>query len=106
MGLALKDSDDKITAANDAILAMFQLSKEEMLGSSLSERLASSFVRLHRGQRIEMVNGDLDKFEFERPYVRPDGTEFVVKGLEVAVRDENHQFLYTIVGLEDVTERP
>lgn len=104
-GLILQAEDLKIVAANPAMLAMFQCTEDEMVGTTLIDRVSPSTGRTRQGQHGAMVRGETDRFEFERLYVRPDGSEVLIKGVQAAVRAPNGRLVTAVVGLEDITEQ-
>jgi PAS domain-containing protein len=56
-------------------------------------------------QHQRLVAGEFDFYEFEKPYLRKDGSLLWALGRNSAVRDDEGKFLFAVQAIQDVTER-
>ena len=104
-GMALVDSDGRLTQVNSALAALVGRSEAELLGAALEEVVPSPATNGNGGALTDLATGGGSGFRAERRLVQPDGRErqVVVSAARMAGRDLPSEEL--IVQLEDVTER-
>ena len=105
IGMALVDLDGRILRGNPSIGRLFGRPKDELVGMAVRDITHPEDQESSGEEMRRLVNGDIDRYDLEKRYVRPDG-EVVWAALSVSlVRDANRQPAYCIGQLEDITER-
>ena len=105
VGIGLKDAENRLIAVNDELATIFGRSTEELIGNRLKDYLSPTAVLENKAGFARLVSGELENREFEHQWVRPDGEVFWGSGSERPIRAVDGEFRYSIIAIEEVTER-
>lgn len=105
IGIAIKDRDNHIQVVNKAFLGILKRSEDQVIGKILLAFAPNPPPQPGDHSHARMVAGDFDSREFDREWVAGDGLTVSARGRDHAVRDKNGVFQYSIMTVEDVTER-
>jgi PAS domain S-box-containing protein len=105
VGIVEVDQEDRFIAVNDRVCEILGYRREELLGMCVrditapEDRSQSDLLnaRLHEGQD--------ERFENEKRYLRRDGSPLWVHVTVSAVRDSAGNFLRAIATVQDISER-
>jgi PAS domain S-box-containing protein len=103
IGMSLGTPDDICLDVNAAYCRIVGRSREEVVGRPFAEITHPDDVAAYTRQHARLYAGEVDSYEIEKRYLRPDGT--VVTGLLIvsAVRDDAGRHLYDLGQLQDIT---
>ncbi len=103
IGMSLGTPDDLCLDANAAYCRIVGRPREAVIGRPFAEFTHPDDVADYTRQHARLYAGEIDAYETEKRYLRPDGA--VVTGLLTvsAVRDESGALLYDIGQLQDIT---
>ena len=105
LGILEIDADDRCVAVNDRLCRILGCRREELLGMSVHQ-LTAPEDRTRSRQFIERLkSGQVDRFDYEKRYLRRDGSLLWVHVTASAVRDADGRFLRAIGTIEDISER-
>ncbi len=105
IGMALVGLDGRILRANRSIGELWGRPKDELVGVAVREVTHPDDQEASAVELRRLLNGDVDRYDMEKRYMRPNG-EVVWAALSVSlVRDADHRPAYCIGQLEDITER-
>jgi PAS domain S-box-containing protein len=90
-GMALLDSDGRITHANIAFCRILGFSRTELLGLSSSEITQSDDVETESEQRKRLASGEIDRYQLVQRFIRKGGEATWIL-LSVSVRRETSEF--------------
>lgn len=105
IGIAIKDRDNHIRVVNNAFLGILKRSEDQVVGKSLLAFAPTPRQQPGDQSHDRMVAGDFESREFDREWIAGDGSTVSARGQDHAVRDKNGVFQYTIMTVEDVTDR-
>src|SRR5215210_1142151 len=104
IGIVEVDANGTFLRVNEAICVITGMSKDELVGWSLSGRT-------HPDHRIEdeelfrrQVAGELGMYSIEKRFVRKDGRVIWIAVRSSSVRDADNNFLYGVRVVQDITE--
>ena len=104
-GIAIVDTDGRLSQTNPALQKMLGYSDEELEGAHISSLTHPDDVAEDMAHYRELVAGERDNYELEKRYVRKD-CSFVWGRLNVSlVRNHVGAPQFTIGMIEDITER-
>jgi PAS domain S-box-containing protein len=103
IGMSLGTPDDICLDVNAAYCRIVGRPREEVVGHPFAELTYPDDVETYMRQHARLYAGEVDSYEIEKRYLRPDGT--VVIGLLTvsAVRDDTGRHLYDLGQLQDIT---
>jgi PAS domain S-box-containing protein len=103
IGMSLGTPDDVCLDVNAAYCRIVGRPREAVVGHPFAEFTHPDDVGTYTRQHARLYSGEVDSYEIEKRYLRPDGT--VVTGLLTvsAVRDDAGAHLYDIGQLQDIT---
>jgi len=105
IGIGIKDAQNVVTGANQALAQFLARDLTEIIGARLIDFTPPDAQPPRIGEFERMVRGDFDSREFERDWLRPNGERVWGHGRERAVRNAAGEFLYAITAIEDITKR-
>ena len=103
IGMSLGTPDDICLDVNAAYCRIVGRPREDVVGHTFAELTHPDDVATYTRQHARLYAGEVDSYEIEKRYLRPDGT--VVTGLLIvsAVRDDAGRHLYDLGQLQDIT---
>jgi PAS domain S-box-containing protein len=103
IGMSLGTPDDICLDVNAAYCRIVGRPREAVVGHSFAELTHPDDVATYLRQHARLYADEVDSYEIEKRYLRPDGT--VVTGLLTvsAVRDDTGRHLYDLGQLQDIT---
>lgn len=105
IGMSLGDGTGTCIQANAAYCRILGRPHEAIVGHDFAEFAHPDDLAAYTWQHARLLAGEIDAYELEQRYLRPDGT--VVTGLLTcsAVRSDAGDFLYDIGQLQDISAR-
>jgi PAS domain S-box-containing protein len=104
IGIVEVDAQGTFLRVNEAICVITGMSKDELVGWSLSGRTHPD----HRMEDEELfrrqVAGELGMYSIEKRFVRKDGRVIWIAVRSSSVRDSDNNFLYGVRVVQDITE--
>ena len=103
IGMSLGTPDDICLDVNAAYCRIVGRPREAVIGRTFAELTHPDDVAAYTRQNELLYRGEVNSYEIEKRYLRPDGT--VVTGLLTisAVRDDTGHHLYDLGQLQDIT---
>lgn len=105
IGIAEVDKNDRFIAVNDRICKILGYSASELLGKQVSEITAPEDLEHSHEVNHKIHIGEIDLYDYEKRYIKKDGTKMWVHVSLSAVRDQDGQHLRTIRTVEDISAR-
>jgi two-component system cell cycle sensor histidine kinase/response regulator CckA len=105
LGIVLKDPANRMIMVNHAMGALLGCSAAELGGRNLFEFTSARTIVRNQRRHQALVAGEIDESRRERWLVRSDGSEVFVSSIESAVRDASGGLRYSVMTMEDITER-
>lgn len=106
IGIGISDLSGRVLDANDSLLRMTGLTREQALASNVVSYIHPEDAESGRWDSYDRVcRGQLDHYRVEKRLCRPDGTWVWTNVTASLVRDERGKPLYVMAMMEDVTER-
>ena len=105
IGMGLVDRDGRWIRANLALGTLLGHTPLELLGAAVARATHPDDRAVTAGMHEGLVTGSADSYQFEKRYVRPDGSEVLVLAQGTAVRAEDGALRYVVEEMEDITER-
>ncbi|MEV4440501.1 PAS domain S-box protein, partial [Streptomyces sp. NPDC049577] len=105
LGVGIADVDGRITDVNDALLRMFGTPEHGITGRNVGEFVHPEDTPEVWGLYRELVRGDRDSYQVEKPYYRADGSVLWTDLSVSLLRDATGRPRQQIALLEDITER-
>ena len=105
VGITEADVHARIVAVNERMCRMLGYTREEILGMTVHEITAPEDRALSEAMSGKLRAGESDRNDYDKRYVRKDGSLFWAHVTASCVRDEAGRFLYAIATLEDISER-
>jgi PAS domain S-box-containing protein len=103
--VAVMDLDRRLISVNGAMVRLFDRPEAELLEWRLRDLGPPDIERELPGHMREVLAGEREAHEFERPYQRRDGATVWARGRVSALRDATGSVKAAMVILEDVTLR-
>lgn len=105
VGIAETDGNGKLLRVNEAFCAISGYSREELASFTFAELTHEEDREEDLALYTQQVLGQLDRYVFEKRYVRKDGKISWVSVVSSAVKDDEGKFLYGIRVVQDINER-
>lgn len=105
VGLVEVDRDDRIIAANDRLCKILGYAREQLLGMTVHDLTYPDDRAITRKLNQQLHDGQRDRFEYEKRYLRQDGRPLWVRVTVSSVRDQHGTWLRSIGVIEDITKR-
>ncbi len=105
IGIVEVDREDRFIAVNNRICKILGYTREELLGKAVYEITAPEDLPHSQEIILKLHNGELDMFDFEKRYIKSDGSYLWVHVSVSAVRDLQGRHIRTVRTIEDITAR-
>jgi len=105
IGMGMADLDGRFFQVNAALCEIFGRTPEEILGTRTQDYLFSPVDDGGRAPFARLLDGELDGFQAEKRYLRPDGQTMWAQLSLSLVPDANGQPGYFFLHLPDVSPR-
>jgi PAS domain S-box-containing protein len=103
IGISELDADGRRLRVNEAACAIMGRTREDMIGSTPFTALHADEGDSDQTQHRRMVAGEIERYNCESRWLRPDGTVIWLEVVSSAVRDAAGRFLYCVRVFKDVT---
>jgi PAS domain S-box-containing protein len=104
-GILQTDQDDRFVAVNDRICQMLGYRRDELIGMTIGELTFPEDRHLSRTLNQQLHEGRLPVLQYEKRYVKRDGSPLWVLVGVSAVRDEAGRYMYSVGTVVDISER-
>jgi diguanylate cyclase (GGDEF)-like protein/PAS domain S-box-containing protein len=105
VGIMLIDADCRMTMVNPAVRALLGRPEQELVGHPIDEFLHVEDRGVALGRFAGLVRGELDSYQAERRYLRPDGSTVWVLVNVSALRDGTGRPDHFFAQMQDITDR-
>jgi len=105
VGLVEAEADDRIIAANDRFCQILGYRREELLGKTVHDLTAPEDRTTSDTLNAELHRGQTDRIDYEKRYLRRDGTPVWVHVTVSAIHDADGRWQRSIATVEDISER-
>lgn len=103
--IGVADRDGKFLEVNDALAELFGYERQEMIGLPFSAVTAPETLERDLDQFNALVSGKRLSIRVEKTYMRKNGERFEAQLVSKAVYDNDGEFKFTIVLIDDITQR-
>lgn len=104
-GIGEVDAEGRYLRVNEAFPRITGYSREELLNRTLFEITHPDDVEEDKLQFQRQVDGEIDQYDYEKRYIRPDGRIVWVDVTSSTVRDPAGHFSYGVRLVQDITAR-
>ena len=105
IGMTLVSLDHAIIEANQAYCNMLGYSKDELVGTLLTDITHPDDLDTSSDHHLKLITGELDNYNFEKRYIHKQGHD-IWGHLNVSlVRDNTGTPLYSVAQIQDITSR-
>jgi PAS domain S-box-containing protein len=105
LGIVEVDCDDRVVAANQHFCEILGHRCDDLLGRSISELTAPEDRTRSDRLNAELHQGIWDHLDYEKRYLKSDGSPVWVHVTVSSVRDGQGQFIHSIGTVEDISRR-
>ncbi|MEX0744414.1 MAG: PAS domain S-box protein [Phycisphaeraceae bacterium] len=105
LGIGLIEPTGRFVAANPAMQEMLGYSEAQLQDKHISELTHADDLLSEQNRVVEVLAGELERFEMEKRLVCADGRELWAQVATSLIRDQSGRPRYAIVIVEDVTDR-
>ena len=105
LGIGETDRQDRFIAVNDRFCQILGYRCEELLGMSVHELTAPEDRSRSDDLNAQLHDGRIKQTDYEKRYLRKDGSPVWVHVTVGAVRDAAGRYLHSIGTVEDISER-
>ncbi|MFC8343189.1 bifunctional diguanylate cyclase/phosphodiesterase [Streptomyces sp. NPDC057280] len=105
IGIGMADLEGNILQVNEALLRMFGITEQTMLGRNVAEWTHPEDAPQTWTLYDELVRGDREHYHVEKAFSRPDGTVLWTNLTVSLLRDADGNPQYQLALMEDTTER-
>ena len=105
VGIEQAALDGRITAVNDQLCVMLGYSREELLTKNFVDITYPADLPRERRRQKRLHTGKVDRYDFEKRYVRRNGTRLWARVTSSLARDDAGAVLYRISIIQDISER-
>ena len=105
IGIVEVDAEERFIAANSRMCEILGYSLEELLGKKISEITAPEDLLYSKEMNLKLRQGEFDMFDFEKRFIKRDGSLTWVHVSVSAVRDREGNTMRTIRTVEDLSEQ-
>ncbi len=105
IGMALGRIDGTFISINDAMSGIFGYTKEEIMKMHFGDLTHPDDLVTSKEQHKKLIEGNEDQLELEKRYIHKSGK--IIWGIVnlTLIRDKNNRPLFTVVLVNDITER-
>src|SRR5919198_2847130 len=104
-GIAMADRSGRYVRANEAFLRLLGTTHEELLGKTIGDFTHPEDVEPNWRIFQDLVQGLRNRAEFEKRFVRKNGTVVWVRNTVARVPDAQGRLQHVVAMVEDITER-
>jgi PAS domain S-box-containing protein len=105
LGIVEVDAEDRFVAVNDRLCEILGYRREELLGQTVHDVTAPEDRSLSDRMNADLHEGRRERFDYEKRYVRRDGTHVWVHVAVSALRDRAGTHRGAIGTVEDISRR-
>ena len=105
IGMAILSLGGRFTQVNEALCRLIDRQPEDLLGIHWYDVTHPDDRAEQADWERRAIAGETSEFEYEKRYIRPDGTEVWTFVSRSVVRDEGGEPLYFIAQILDISER-
>ncbi len=105
VGIGLADRSGRICQHNPAFAAMLGYDGEELIGKTFLEITHPADVALNADKFECLKAGEIDRYQFEKRYIRKDGTTCWADLQSSALHARDGSFEYVMSVVRDITEQ-
>lgn len=105
IGIVEVDQEDRFLAVNSRICQILKYEPEELIGKTISEITAPDDRKESDKMNDLLHNGNFDMFNYEKRYLKKDGSPVWVNVSVSAIRDPEGNHIRSIGTVEDISER-
>ena len=105
IGMRLEDLNDRTIRTNAALQKMLGYSEQELKNMSSLDFTEPGFYNLDTEQFAALLNNKIDRYNYEKRYIRKDQTIIWGNLTLTAVRDSQGNLQMVVAMMEDITRR-
>ena len=105
IGIVEVDAENRFVAVNDRSCEILGYTQDEFLGKYISDITAPGDMNRSDELNARLLRGDLNIFDYEKRYIRKDGSHLWVHVTVSAIRNSQGHFLNSIGTFEDISKR-
>gem|GEM_PF-865443 len=105
VGIVETDAELRFIAVNDRVCEILGYEREELLGMTPHELTAPEDRDRSDDMNARLRSGELDRFTYEKRYLKRDGQPIWASVTVAAVRDSQGRHVHSIATIEDITGR-
>jgi diguanylate cyclase (GGDEF)-like protein/PAS domain S-box-containing protein len=105
VGIMMVDADCRMAMVNPAVRTLLRRPDGELLGHRIDEFLHRDDRGPALGRFAALVRGEVESYQAERRYLRPDGSTVWVQANLSRLRDDSGRSEYFFAQLQDITDR-
>ncbi len=105
IGIVEFDTEDRLIAVNDRSCDILGYKREELLGRNITEITAPEDLKQTIEMNRRLRQGEYSIFDYEKRYIKSDGSLLWVHVTVSAVRDSHGKHINSIGTFEDISER-
>jgi PAS domain S-box-containing protein len=98
-------ADDRFVAVNDRVCEILGYQREELLGKTVYEMTAPEDLERTTDLIRQLRHGTLERLDYEKRYLKKDGSRAWVHVTVSAVRDAKGRWVRSIATVADIAER-
>ena len=103
IGHAIVGLDGRWLSVNDAMCAIVGYRREELLEKTVDEITHPDDIATQRPCLERLLSGDINRYELEKRYLRPDGRAVWVRLTDALVRDGSGEPIHFIAQIQDLS---
>jgi len=105
VGIVEVEKDDRFIAVNDRVCQMLGYSCQELLGMTVSQLTLPEDREMSDRFNAEIHEGVRDRADYEKRYLRREGSSLWVHVTVSAIRDEEGRWVRSVATIEDISGR-
>jgi diguanylate cyclase (GGDEF)-like protein/PAS domain S-box-containing protein len=105
LGIAFNGIDGRYFKINDTLCDLFGYSHEELLHSNFQKLIHPDDLKDSADEFVHLLEGNTEQFTSEVRYIHKMGNIISTSRTVSMVRDETNEPLFSIVQIQDITER-
>lgn len=105
IGIVEVDSENRFVAVNDRSCEILGYTHEELTGKYISDVTAPGDIQRSEELNAKLLAGELNIFNYEKRYIKKDGSLLWVHVTVSAIRNSHRHFLNSIGTFEDISKR-
>ena len=105
LGILEVDEQDRVVTANRRVCELLGYAREELIGLTVHELTAPEDRSLSDQLNAELHAGNRERLDYDKRYLRRDGSRVWVHVTVSSIRDEQGRHLRSIGTVEDISQR-